>query len=943
MSHEKALSLNEIRSRIAQFALDYKDTTKEKQDAQNFWRDLMYCYGITSVKRRGVLFEHEAVRSDTGNVGYIDVFLPGHFLIEHKSAGKITVSAGTGKSNAEEQAEAYLTGGSIKDKALPKYVLTSDFRSIQVTDLDKPKSDPTRTVTVLTRDLPEHIETFLFLTGDEDVDAFVREDQAEASIQAARLMGHLFSALTKDSDSLNEESARDEDDETYDASILLTRLLFLMFGDDAGLWSRSQFQRFVIERTVEDGSDLGSQLTTLFDVLDTPEGDRDPRMDEAFSSFPYVNGALFNRDVRTSTWFDREMRDALLEACAFDWSRISPAVFGSLFQTVHSKEARHAGGEHYTSEENILKTLRPLFLDGLRQKLDSANTKPTLEKLHAELLEYRYVDPACGCGNFLIVAYRELRQLELDLLVKLRAKQGLADKLVLDASELLNVSLDQFTGIEIKWWPAKIAETAMFLVDHQANRRMEKALGTTPRRLPINVQSNIIHGNAHAIDWLTELPSEGHTVFMFGNPPFLGHADRTERQKTELQEAWGTASIGHLDYVTAWHARALSYFSLVPGEFAFVSSNSITQGKQPPGLFGPVEEEGWRIKFAHRTFSWDSETAFRDKAAVHCVIVGFTRDQEIPQRLFDYDTPTSEPVEVNLEVGINAYLADAPSVFVTSCRSPLNPDLPKVSFGSMPNDGGGLLVSEGEFEEMSEDPVAKKYLRPFVGADELISGDRRWCLWMEDLDPKDLKLSPALDSRVSSVRSTRLASRRATTRALADTPYLFGEIRQPAVPYLCIPRHFAENRRFATAARLQPKVIAGDATFTCPDPDGFAFAIISSTMYITWQKSIGGRIKSDPRFSGTLTWNSFPLPQIEPDLRAKIIASGEDVLQARALTPNRSLEELYAPLGMSRDLLAAHKILDKEIDRAFGIVRGQPSLLKRQTVLFDSYKQLTSN
>jgi hypothetical protein len=414
----------------------------------------------------------------------------------------------------------------------------------------KPRADPTRTARVRTAELVDHVETFLFLTGI-DAEPIIRADQAEASIKAARLMGELFTALTGDADTESREDPGAEDEATLDASILLTHLLFLMFGDDAGLWEAGLFHRFILERTAADGTDLKGQLEGLFEALDTPETARDKRMDETVARFPYVNGTLFKRGMLKVPWFDAAMRNALLRACEFDWSRISPAVFGSLFQTVHSKEARDAGGEHYTSEENILKTLRPLFLDDLRKQLDHANTKPQLEALHAQLRDIRYVDPACGCGNFLIVAYREMRQLELDLLAKLRTKRGVGDELLLDPTHMLNITLDQFTGLEIKWWPAKIAETAMFLVDHQANRRMADTLGLSPRWLPIEIAASIIHTNALTTDWANLLPDPGPTIYVFGNPPFMGDNARQGDQLQELQAVWGAEkTLSRMDYVT---------------------------------------------------------------------------------------------------------------------------------------------------------------------------------------------------------------------------------------------------------------------------------------------------------------------------------------------------------------------------------------------------------
>lgn len=937
----KGLSLNEIRTRVAKFAVDYKDVKNEKQNTGDFWRAFMRCYGVEDSYLQGVTFEYPARRSDTGGAGYIDVFLPGRYLIEQKSEGKLKRPKGAEKSNAEQQADAYLTGGDITTAQMPRWVVTSDFTSIQVTDLSAPRQSPTRTKTVRTIDLVDHVELFLFLTG-QDSEALIAEEQIEASIKAARLMGDLYAAMTgdDDTDGTTVETADEEDAATMEASILLTRLLFLMFGDDAGLWTRGLFLKFIQNRTVVDGSDLGAQLNALFNVLDTPEP-RDKRMDEALREFPYVNGSLFDHDDTKMMWFDKPMRDALIDACKFDWSRISPAVFGSLFQTVKSKAARRTDGEHYTSEANILKTLRPMFLDDLRARLDAANTKPALEKLHAELRDYRYVDPACGCGNFLIVAYREMRALELDLLVKLQTKRGKDTDLILDPSDMLNVRLDQFYGIELNWWPAKIAETAMFLVDHQANQQMAKTLGYTPNRLPIDIAANITHSNALTTDWTTVLPGKGPTVFMFGNPPFLGHKERNKTQALELQGAWGSTKTGHLDFVTAWHAKAMHYFADTEGEFAFVTTNSIVQGEPVSALFSPLLQAGWNVRFAHRTFAWISETAAKERAAVHCVIIGFTRDLKASKRLFDYATVKSDPTPVKLDIGINSYLVDAANVFVTSRSTPLSPSLPRVVNGSLGIDYGQYTIDPETYPQIAADPVAAKYLRRYTGGRELINNLERWCLWLTDLNPSDIAKSRILAQRIETVRQKRSESDRQTTKDLAASPALFGEIRQPTGHYLAIPQTFSETRPYATAARLDESVIASIKLFTCPDPDGFAFAIVSSAMFITWQKTVGGRIKSDPSFSNKIVWNNIPLPAVATTLREQIIAAGKEVLVARALQPNRTLAEHYHPLAMSPELVKAHRALDKLVDKAFGLTKGNPTVLDRQRALFARYTELT--
>lgn len=938
----KGLSLNEIRNRVAKFVVDYKDATNEKQNTNDFWRALMRCYGVEDSYLLGVTFEYEARRSDTGGRGYIDVFLPGKYLIEQKTKGKIIRPKGAEKSNAETQAEAYLTGGTITNAQMPRYVVTSDFATIQVTDLKASRQSPVRTKTIATADLVDDVELLLFLTG-RDAEDVIAQDQADASVAAARLMGDLYAALTGDADTdgTDIEEPDEEDETSMEASVLLTRLLFLMFGDDAGLWEKGLFGKFIATRTSHDGSDLGPQLTALFNVLDTPEKRRDKRTDEALLAFPHVNGAIFHHDDTKMVWFDSGMRDALLAACEFDWSRISPAVFGSLFQTVKSKAARREGGEHYTSEDNILKVLRPMFLDDLRARLDAANTKPALEALHEEFKRFRYVDPACGCGNFLIVAYREMRALELDLLVKLQTKRGKDADLILDPSDMLNVRLDQFYGIELNWWPAKIAETAMFLVDHQSNQQMAKTLGYTPNRLPIDIAANIHHTNALTAQWADLLPLKGTTVFMFGNPPFLGDHTRDEQQLQELKEAWGgSKQLSRMDFVTAWHAKALTYFAHADGEFGFVTTNSIVQGDQAHRLFDPIYEAGWRIKFAHRTFAWNSETASKDKAAVHCVIVGFTRAPAAKPRLFDYTSLKGEPLELPVK-RVNCYLFDGPDISVPKRSEPLSPTLPKVAKGSMPTDDGNFVITSAEeLDAVTADPVAAKYVRPYVGSAELINSTPRWCLWLKDMDPADIAKSPTLKARVEAVRAFRAESTAGTTRAYPHH-HMFRQIGQPTVPYLAIPEVFSDSRRYATAKRLDADVIASNKIYACPDPDGFAFSIISSSMYLTWQKTIGGRLKSDPSFSSTIVWNNLPLPNIEADLRAKIIAAGQAVLDARGRHPDRSLAVQYQPLAMDPALVAAHQALDRVVDKAFGLPRGAKTDADRQPALFARYEELT--
>ena len=480
----------------------------------------------------------------------------------------------------------------------------------------------------------------------------------------------------------------------------------------------------------------------------------------------------------------------------------------------------------------------------------------------------------------------------------------------------------------------------MFLVDHQANRELADRVGLAPERLPITVTAHIVHANALQVDWREILPKTTGMTYVFGNPPFIGQYTKTAEQTEDMKRVWGKDYDGYLDYVTGWHAQTKTLLEERQGEFAYVTTNSITQGQPVPALFGPLMREGWRIKFAHRTFQWDSEAP--GKAAVHCVIVGFTRDRGVKQRLWDYPDIRGEAVELAIEQGVNAYLVDGPNVLVRKRTKPLA-DIPLARFGSKPTDGGNLIVEVADYEAMMSDAVAAKYLRPFRMGRELVRGLDRWCLWMADsFDPADLNKSETLRSRVDAVRQTRLVSKKKATQVSADTPYLFQEIHQPTVDYVAIPRVVSETRRFFTADLYSPSIIAADSVFTAEDPDGALFGLISSSMFITWQRTVGGRLKSDLRFSNTLVWNTFPVPELDDKTRQRIIDAGKKVLAARELHPERSLAEHYNPLAMDPALIKAHDELDREVDKAFGASRRLTTERQRQELLFANYSKMTS-
>jgi hypothetical protein len=760
--------------------------------------------------------------------------------------------------------------------------------------------------------------------------------------RASKLMAQMYAAVEKGYPSDSDPKKRD-----HEISVTLARVLFLLFGDDTEMWKDCNgepqpdlFQDFIKDRTERDGSDIAARLNALFASLDTAPIDRTGLASE-LAVFPYVNGGIFDERI-TLPDLDKDFRDAILAASAVDWSTISPAIFGSMFQSVRDAQTRRELGEHYTSEENILKTLNPLFLDELREQFEHVlalqkGQRQRLLDLWKRIGDIRYLDPSCGCGNFIIVAYRELRDLELRImgaLATLTAGEG-AVALATDWTHLLKVTLDHFYGIEIDEWPARIAETAMFLIDRQCDLKMKERFGIAPERLPIQRQAKIVVGNALEVDWADVCPPS-ESVIVAGNPPFLGHATRSEEQASELREAWAKDDISRLDYVTGWHAKTLKYFGRLGGLWAFVTTNSITQGDPVPHLFGPIFQAGWKIKFAHRTFPWTSEAL--GKAAVHCVIVGFARDVKRPILV----QSAEEGGATEIAKSINPYLVDGPTAFIVKRMAPLAAGLPEATFGNMPRDGGDLIVSREELDAVRADQVAAQYLRPFIGADELLNGRDRWCLWLPGAEG-DIAKSPVLRERVEAVRRFRSKSTASSTRQMATTPHLFGQ--RPAlhkVPYVVIPRVSSDRRPYYAAMHVQPEVIASDATFTAVDPDGFLFGVLSSAMFVAWQRAVGGRLKSDLRFSNTIVWNNLPLKPVLAELREAVAAAGMAVQSARSARPFLTLAQQYSPENFNGDLKRAHEDLDRLVDQAFGASTPLQTETERQGVLFGLYVEMTS-
>lgn len=953
------LSWNEIKSRALAFSKEWEDESSEDAEAKSFWDDF---FKVFDISRRRIAYFETAVKKLGNKQGFIDLFWPGQLLVEHKSKGKDL-------DKAFQQAMDYFPG--LKEHELPKYVLISDFQRFRLYDLEASTQHD-----FPLNELAAHVHLFGFIAGYQKR---VYKDEDPVNIEAAERMGRLH-------DRLEEAGYNGHALELY-----LVRMLFCLFSEDTGIFERTQFQDLVDTHTKEDGSDLALQLAQLFQVLNTPPDKRMKVLDETLAAFPYVNGKLFEENLPLAA-FDSKMREMLLHCCALDWSKISPAIFGSMFQAVMNPKERRNLGAHYTSEKNIQKVIKPLFLDELYAEFEKAKgNRNRLNELHRKIAALHFLDPACGCGNFLIISYRELRELELLILRELnKSGQGF-----LDIREIIRVDVDQFAGIEYDEFPARVAEVAMWLMDHQMNMKVSDEFGQYFVRLPLNKAAKIVHGNALRLDWrairtasvydvsadqvniiqvdeaethyetlnvftkkvnlfsipgtddiperLSVLKSSSGPFFdyILGNPPFIGKQMQNEAQKADMDLIFnGIQGSGVLDYVAAWYLKAAQYIQNTGTKVAFVSTNSISQGEQVGVLWGLLFNfYKVKIHFAHRTFKWTNEA--KGNAAVHCVIIGFAAFDSTNKRIFDYQETKGEPMERQVQ-NINPYLVNAQNIFLRPAKKPIC-NVQQMMNGSMPNDDGNLILTTEEKDELlTQYPDLRPFIRRFVGAFEFLNNKNRWCLWLKNIAPNDLRQFPLVLERIEKVRKFRSQSTRETTRKLADFPLLFGEIRQPEVDFLIAPVVSSENRPYIPIAMIGKEVIASNLVNIIPDATPFTFGMLSSSMMMAWIKTVGGRLKSDWRFTKDNVYNNFPFPLNPTDAqKQKVEATAQAVLTARAQYPNSSLADLYDPSAMPPDLVKAHQALDKAVDLCY---RSQvfTSELNRIEFLFGLYEQYTA-
>ncbi len=908
-----ALSWNEIKDRALNFSKEWAGTSNEEADAKPFLVEFFNVFGISS--KRVATFEHRVKKLDDKD-GYIDLLWKGTILIEMKSRGK-------NLDKAYQQAKDYTHG--LKQHELPKYILISDFENFRLYDLEDNSVqgiENPKTVEFKLNDLVNNVQHFGYILGYQKK---VYKEQDPANIKAAELMGKLH-------DRLEEIGYTGHPLEVY-----LVRILFLLFAEDTTIFNKQQFQDYIEQRTNEDGSDLAAKLQELFQVLNTPKENRFKNLDEQLADFPYVNGKLFEENLPTAS-FDSKMRQALLDCCYIDWSKISPAIFGSMFQSVMNPKERRNLGAHYTSETNILKLIKPLFLDDLWSEFESIkDNKNKLPEFHKKLSTLKFLDPACGCGNFLVITYRELRLLELEILRALY-KSG---QRVMDVSDIIWLDVDMMSGIEYEEFPARIAEVAMWLIDHQMNMQISNEFGQYFVRLPLKKAAKIVHGDALETDW-ENIVSKNDLSFILGNPPFIGSKIMKQSQRDQIVKQFDNADgSGVLDYVTGWYIKAAKFIQDTKIKVAFVSTNSIVQGEQTSILWGQMlNKYKIKIHFAHRTFKWSNEA--KGNAAVYCVIIGFANYETINKSIFEYEDIKGEAHELKVK-NINPYLVDAKDILITKKTNAIC-KIPKIKFGNQPIDGGWLILDEQERNEAIEkEPYIEKYIRRYYGSEEFINGRIRYCLWFGNFNPTELKSSKFLMTRVGNVRKFRLESERKDTQKLADIPTQFAFKSHEESEYIIIPSVSSERRKYIPIGFMSANEIASNLCLIIPNAELFHFGVLTSLMHMAWVKNICGRLKSDFRYSNGIVYNNYPWPENPTEKQIKAIeTAAKKVLDTRLQFPKSKMSDLYELDGMPPALVKAHNELDKAVDLAY---RPQPftSEANRMEFLFELYEKYTAN
>ena len=915
----------EQKTAAKQFAAHWATRGDEKQDTQSFWLSLLQSvYGVEG-PAQFIQFE---VPVKLDHVSYIDGFIPAtRVLIEQKSAN-VDLRRGSRQSDGSmltpyQQARRY--AAYLPHNQNPRWIVVCNFQQFQIHDMNRPNDEPE---TVLLADLEKEYHRLQFLV---DTGSTLVKKEMEVSLQAGEIVGVLYDALLK-------QYKDPESPETLKSlNALCVRLVFCLYAEDAGVFGgHGMFQRYLQNHT----GDARRALIDLFRVLDTQPEDRDPYIDEDLAAFPYVNGGLFADEDVVIPRLDETIVDLILHRASedFDWSVISPTIFGAVFESTLNQETRRSGGMHYTSIENIHKVIDPLFLDDLRAELDAIKAIPVdktrnkqLRQFQTKLAGLTFLDPACGSGNFLTETYLSLRRLENEVIDALLYGQVILGQV----TDPIRVSIGQFYGIEINDFAVTVAKTALWIAESQMMQETEKLVRHTLDFLPLRSYANIVEGNALRLDWESVVPKQKLNYIM-GNPPFVGARIMDAGQKADVSiifEKW--KNIGNLDYVACWYKKAADLMQGTATRAALVSTNSIVQGEMVSTLWKPLFEAGVHIDFGHRTFQWDSEAKL--KAHVHCVIVGFSIEANCRSKvIYSADRPQEAQ-------NINAYLVNGPNVFVESRKKPIS-DVSEMVFGSMPNDGGNLSDYSDECKSkiVAQYPGVETLFRKFLGATEFINNKTRWCLWLKGISPAVIKKFPPVLEAVTATREMRETSSRIATQKLAQTPTLFGEIRQPDSEYILIPRHSSQNRKYIPMGFVSPDVICGDANLLLPHATLYHFGIMVSNVHNAWVRTVCGRIKSDFRYSVNVVYNNFPWPTPTDAQKAKIEETAQAILDARALYPDASLADLYDETTMPPELRKAHQQNDKAVMMAYGFwgrLNSEPACVAE---LMRMYQELTA-
>ncbi len=919
----------EQRTAAKNFADYWKDKGYEKGESQPFWLSLLREVLGVEKPETIIRFEDKVMLDHTS---FIDGIISStHVLIEQKSADKnlrkaIKQSDGS-YLTPFEQAKRY--SAELPYSERPRWIVTCNFREFLIYNMENPRGEPD---SILLKDLPKECYRLKFLvdTGSESV-----RKEMEISIKAGELVGVLYDEILKQYKDPAAEST------LKSLNMLCVRLVFCLYAEDSGLFGEHmKFHNYIKGFAVKD---VRRAIIDLFKVLDTKPEERDPYMDETLASFPYVNGGLFADEDIEIPQFNEKIVQLLLRNASenFDWSEISPTIFGAVFESTLNPETRRSGGMHYTSIENIHKVIDPLFLDDLRDELaqikmiqvDKTRTRK-LEEYRKKLSTITFLDPACGSGNFLTETYLSLRRLENEALKLIHNGQ-----MVLGLDDLIKVSIGQFYGIEINDFAVTVAKTALWIAESQMMKETEEVVKMSLDFLPLKSYANIVEGNALRLDW-ESVVSKDKLNYIMGNPPFVGYSLQSPKQKEDIlsiyvdEEGKIYKTAGKIDYVAGWYFKAAQLIFNTNIKAAFVSTNSITQGEQVAAVWKPLYERFHiHIDFAYRTFRWDSEASLQ--AHVHCVIVGFSSaPNSAKKRLYSSN-------RMQLADIINFYLLPAQIVFIDNRKTPIS-NVPQLLNGGKPTEGGFLILTEDEkMDLLKVEPQSAKFIRPYMMGKDFIERKPRFCLWMVNANPSEINKCPLVKKRIAEVRRYRLSSPKAATRKKAETPMLFDEVRECKTQYIAIPKVSSENRKYIPMDYLDPKIIPGDKLFMLPDATFFHFGILTSNVHMAWVRAVCGRLKSDYSYSNTIVFNNFPWPKLTEEQKAKIEQTAQAILDARALYPDSSFADLYDELTMPVELRRAHQQNDRVVMQAYGFDYRTMTESECVAELMKMYQELT--